>query len=130
MSRSNESQSNEFRPDRFISRWRIISGSIPEAKFHAVISSVDGGFLLDYEENGVRRGYNQVLKFNEATKTLESAGGGGKTARCLAFWNRQGQPPCIFAMRRRVAEPVALLPWELADDDGTWGAEEEPPPSA
>ena len=72
--------------------------------------------------------YMQTLRFVEAKGTLENLAG-EKPHRCISLWAPRGdEPRFIFAMRlKNEASVLPVLPWEDGTDNGTWGAEDEPP---
>ncbi|MCG8458906.1 MAG: hypothetical protein MI919_21715, partial [Holophagales bacterium] len=104
----------------------------PPPEHWAVIRSDGEHFQLSCRENG-RDEPLQRLRFNPKTCTLESLP--RDRPRCLSLWF--GERRRVFGMRLKknplqpmpVPYPSDLFPWESSDDDGTWGAEEEPPPA-
>ena len=122
--------------------WRIIANSMrrelePE-KHWARIVPLDG---TRYQlQSGTSKAGpwtdEQILLYNEDTHQLENEG--NDRGRCISFWQRRtednGLKHCIFGMRIQVDSMGHTLPWERptngldADENGTWGAEEDPPP--
>ncbi len=142
-----EPQTSDFAPTRstdgrhFEGRWGVQANSMvercaedePTRKEVAVIRKDDqsrGNFYKLYceitENEIVSCEFLQTLEYDTETQMLGNLK--GQRERCLAFWDL-GDTKCIFGMRRKnagIAE-VGLYPWENAYDDGTWGAELEPP---
>lgn len=118
----------DFDFDVFKKQWFVVAGEIPSSTTHGVLISEDGAdYKLQYTEGGqVREDFQQRLYADRTTRTLNSSSG---QERCISYWARPGKD-CIFAMRRQSKNWIGpFLPFENKENaDGSWGAEEEPPP--
>lgn len=128
----------------FVGRWKVVANDMvkppptdpSERRLEVAVIEPDrtsrkGIYRLCQEvvENGiVKHECLQKLRYDPVAGMLGNLD--RQRRRCIAFWNL-GDSRCIFAMRRKTkgaSEP--LFPWEKAQDDGTWGAELDPPVAA
>lgn len=128
----------------FLGRWRVIAGDmrkrednkpVPKHFAHIVEKKepTTGEYQVElyYEEGDEFKPEPlQTLRFILETRTLENLEG-EEPHRCISLWRRHGEKKRhIFAMRLKFSDGGVgpeVYPWEDGTDNGSWGAEDEPP---
>lgn len=131
----------EFDCHKFVGEWKVLpngSVSLPDPDY--MILRLKGNIFELFSRPGLngKEEFEQALRFNVRTGSLESLDEGPGPDRSISFWDRKShtwgaqQANRIFGMRReRAGQKNNYLPWEIDpktgqvfDDNGTWGAEE------